>query len=97
MRHAIVTRRDPASLIAAKEFALCFCKRDQQNEVKFPLFIDALVVIKYHVSVAITMASRANVAQFRCSVCGKTFQTQQEVDEHTKRDHVQQKKPAGVS
>jgi uncharacterized OB-fold protein len=43
------------------------------------------------------MASRANVTQVRCAVCGKTFLTQQEVDEHTKRDHVEQKKPAGVS
>ena len=43
------------------------------------------------------MASRANVAQVRCSGCGKTFPTQQEADEHTKRDHVEQKKPAGVS
>jgi tRNA(Ile2) C34 agmatinyltransferase TiaS len=43
------------------------------------------------------MASKGNVAQFRCSVCGKTFLTQQEADEHTKRDHVEQKKPAGVS
>jgi len=43
------------------------------------------------------MASRANVAQVRCSVCGKTFLTQQEADEHTRRDHVEQKKPAGVS
>ena len=43
------------------------------------------------------MASRPNVAQVRCSICGKTFLTQTEVDEHTKRDHVEQKKPAGVT
>ena len=43
------------------------------------------------------MASRANVAQVRCSVCGMTFLNQQEADEHAKRDHIQQKKPAGVS
>lgn len=65
--------------------------------VPFPLFIAALEFIKYHVSVGIAMASRANVAQVRCSVCGKTFLTQQEADEHRKRDHVEQKKPAGVS
>ena len=43
------------------------------------------------------MASRANVAQVRCSVCGKIFLTQQEADEHAKRDHFEQKEPAGVS
>ncbi len=43
------------------------------------------------------MASRTNVTQIRCLVCGKIFLTQQEADEHTKRDHVEQKKPAGVS
>ena len=43
------------------------------------------------------MASRSNVAQFRCSVCGKAFITQQEADEHKKLEHVEQKKPAGVS
>ncbi|HEV8404704.1 MAG TPA: hypothetical protein VGQ13_02240 [Nitrososphaera sp.] len=43
------------------------------------------------------MASRANVAQVKCSACGKIFLTQQEADEHTKRDHVEQKNPAGVS
>ncbi|HEX2558232.1 MAG TPA: hypothetical protein VHK86_07905 [Nitrososphaera sp.] len=43
------------------------------------------------------MESRANVAQVTCSICGKVFLTQTEVDEHTKRDHVQQKEPAGVS
>jgi hypothetical protein len=64
----------------------------------FLLFIDArLELDKYHVCVAITMASKSNVAQFRCAICGKTFLTQQEADEHTKRDHVEQKKPAGVS
>jgi hypothetical protein len=43
------------------------------------------------------MASKGSVSQFRCSVCGKTFLTQQEAYEHTKRDHVEQKEPAGVS
>ena len=43
------------------------------------------------------MVSKGNVAQFRCPVCGKSFSTQQEADEHARRDHVEQKKPAGVS
>jgi tRNA(Ile2) C34 agmatinyltransferase TiaS len=43
------------------------------------------------------MASKGNVAQFRCSVCGKAFPTQQEADEHRKLEHIEQKKPAGVS
>jgi hypothetical protein len=65
---------------------------------RFLLFIGArLESDKYHVGVAITMASRANVAQVRCSVCGKIFLTQQEADEHAKRDHFEQKEPAGVS
>lgn len=64
----------------------------------FLVFIDLrLEFIKYYVCVAVTMASGGNVAQFRCSVCGKAFLTQQEADEHKKRDHVEQKKPAGVS
>jgi len=53
--------------------------------------------IKYHVCLVIAMASRANVAQVRCLACGKTFLTQKEADEHTKLEHVEQKKPAGVS
>lgn len=66
--------------------------------MSFPLFIDArLESDKYHVSVAITMASKGNVAQFRCPVCGKEFLTQHEVDEHRKLEHVEQKEPAGVS
>jgi hypothetical protein len=43
------------------------------------------------------MESRANVAQVTCNICGKVFLTQTEMDEHIKRDHVQQKEPAGVS
>lgn len=66
--------------------------------LEFLLFIDACLELdKYHVCVAIAMASKGNVAQFRCVICGKTFLTQQEADEHTRRDHVEQKKPAGVS
>lgn len=66
--------------------------------LEFPLFIDARSdSIKYDVGVVTTMASEANIAQFRCSVCGKIFLSQQEADEHTKRDHVEQKNPAGVS
>lgn len=43
------------------------------------------------------MEPGGNIAQFKCSVCGKAFPTQQEADEHKKRDHVEQKNPAGVS
>jgi hypothetical protein len=56
-----------------------------------------LPLIKYNVCVIITMESRANVAQVTCNICGKVFLTQTEMDEHIKRDHVQQKEPAGVS
>ena len=56
-----------------------------------------LELIKYHVSVAIAMGSRADVAQVTCSICGKTFLTRSEMEEHTKRDHVEQKEPAGVT
>jgi uncharacterized Zn finger protein (UPF0148 family) len=41
--------------------------------------------------------SQANAARLSCPVCGKTFSTQLEMQEHTKRDHVEQKEPAGVS
>ncbi|HKU48607.1 MAG TPA: hypothetical protein VJP79_01530 [Nitrososphaera sp.] len=42
------------------------------------------------------MASRADTARVTCSFCGKAFLTRAEMEEHTKRDHTEQKDPVGV-
>ncbi|HJS82000.1 MAG TPA: C2H2-type zinc finger protein [Nitrososphaera sp.] len=42
------------------------------------------------------MASRTDTARVTCTFCGKSFPTQAEMEEHTKRDHTEQKDPVGV-
>jgi hypothetical protein len=42
------------------------------------------------------MASKTDTAQVACSFCGKSFLTQAEMEEHTKRDHTEQKDPAAM-
>ena len=57
------------------------------------------VRVKYYVGVLIAMAAASSrtAPRITCTVCGKAFSTQVEMENHNRLEHVQHKSPAGVS
>ena len=100
MWYVIFACRDPATFVTAEKLIL---SSRESYLLQCEFFLWPLIYIrrtaefiKYLVSVFGTMASRADTARVTCSFCGKAFLTRAEMEEHTKRDHTEQKDPVGV-